>query len=96
MVKFGQTDSGKNVNVRVFGGTDKVNSVGPMCKGQSKTSTRFDRLHKLGETDFGNKQTENWSSKLGEIDDMNSVGPISVIGNERICKHISVRLRSHR
>ena len=33
MVKLGQTDSGQNVNVRVFGGTDKVNSVGPMCKG---------------------------------------------------------------
>ena len=56
MVKLGQTDSGQNVKVGVFGGTNKVNWVGPMCKGQGKTSTRFDRLHKLGETDFGNKQ----------------------------------------
>ena len=31
--ELSQTDSGQNVNVRVFGGTDKVNSVGPMCRG---------------------------------------------------------------
>ena len=64
-MKPDQTDSGQNMNVRVFGGTDKVNSMGPMCKGQGKTSTRFDRLHKLGETDFGNNQTKYWSRKLG-------------------------------
>ena len=33
MVEIGETDSGQNVNVRVFGGTDKANSVGPKCKG---------------------------------------------------------------
>ena len=33
MVKLGQTDLGQNVNVRVFGGTDTVNSVRPICKG---------------------------------------------------------------
>ena len=68
MVKLGQTDSCQNVNVRVFGGTDKVNSVGPMCSGYGKTSTWFDQLHKLGETNFGVKQTENRSRKLGGTD----------------------------
>ena len=68
MVKLGQTDAGQIMNVRVFSGTDKVSSVGPMCKGQGKTSTQFDRLHKLGGTDFGNKQTKYWSSRLGGAD----------------------------
>ena len=68
MVKLGQIDSGQNVDIRVFGGTDKVKSVGPMCKGQGKTSTRFDRLHKLGGTNFGNKQIKYWSSKLDGTD----------------------------
>ena len=42
--------------VRLFGGTDMINSVGPMCKGYGKTSSRFDRLHKLGGTGFVNKR----------------------------------------
>ena len=28
--KLGGTDLVQNVNIRVFGGTDKINSVGPM------------------------------------------------------------------
>ena len=68
MVKLGQIDLGQNAEVIVFRGTDKVNSMGPMCKGQGKTSTRFERLLKLGETDFGNKQTEYWSTKLDGTD----------------------------
>ena len=68
MVKLSQTDLGQNVNVRVFGGTDKINSMGPMCRGYHKPSTQFDRLHKLGGTDFGNEQMEDWSSKLGWAD----------------------------
>ena len=30
-MKLGQTNLVQNVNVRVFGGTDMINSVGPMC-----------------------------------------------------------------
>ena len=56
-MKLGRTDLVPNVTVRHFGGTDMINSVGPMCQGQGKTSSRFDRLHKLGGTDFGNKLT---------------------------------------
>jgi len=33
MSKLGQTDPGKNMNVRVFGGTDIVIPVGPMFRG---------------------------------------------------------------
>ena len=29
--KLGKTDLVQNVNVRLFGGTDMINSVGPMC-----------------------------------------------------------------
>ena len=31
--KLGQTDSVQNVNVRLFGGTDKINSVGAIFLG---------------------------------------------------------------
>ena len=29
--ELGETDSVQNVNVRILGGTDMINSVGPMC-----------------------------------------------------------------
>ena len=38
-------------------------------------TTRSDRLHKVGETDFGNRLTESWSGKLGGTDSLISVGP---------------------
>ena len=71
-MKLSKTDLVQNVNVRVFGGTDMINSVGPMCQGQGKTSTRFDGLHKIGETDFGNKQ-----NRVGQA---NSMGPTAYLG----------------
>ena len=46
MVKLGQTDSGQNVSVRVFSGTDKVNSVGPIAGVRVKPQ--------LGLTDYTN------------------------------------------
>ena len=35
--------------------------------------SRWDRLLKLGETDFGNGHTEGWSGKLGGTDSLISV-----------------------
>ena len=30
-MKLGHIDMVQNVNIRIFGGTDMINSVGPMC-----------------------------------------------------------------
>ena len=32
-------------------------------------------MHKLGETNFGNRKIESWSGKLGGTDSLISVGP---------------------
>ena len=40
-------------------------SVGPIPLGLGHNVILVSRLHKFGGTDFGNKQTESWSSKLG-------------------------------
>ena len=68
MVKLGQTELVRNVNIRVFNGTDKVNSVGPCARVRVKPQ--------LGLIDYTNlvgpilviSKTESWSSKLGGTD----------------------------
>ena len=49
-----------------LGGTDEL--------GLGQTSSWFDRLHKLGETDFSNRLVESWSGKLGGTNLLVSVG----------------------
>ena len=53
-MKLGQTDLVQNVNVRVFGGTDKVNSVGPIAH--------------FGDTETLQRETESLKSHLGETE----------------------------
>ena len=67
------------MNIRMFGGTDKINSVDRCARVRVKPQ--------LGLTDYTNSvrpilvmsKTESWSSKLGGTDYSNSVGPIWVI-----------------
>ena len=79
-MKLGETDLVQNVNVRLFSGTDMINSVGPIAH--------------FGETETLRKGSREFALRIRWELSLISVRPKHYEGKQRVCNPISMRPRS--